>query len=79
MTPAEERNEEGKYVSEHGLTAEDVFDSMEPLEPYSTAELADDLNAPRRTVYKYLNELAEEGRITKKKPNERRVIWMRGG
>lgn len=78
MAPAEERNEHGRFVSEHGISVDDVFKSMDPLEPYTTAELAESLDVPRRTVYKYLEELAESGRIQKKKPNERRVIWMRG-
>lgn len=78
MAPAEERNEQGRFVSEHGITSDDVYESMDPLEPYTTGELAQSLDVPRRTVYKYLEELAKSGRIKKKKPNERRVIWMRG-
>jgi len=78
MPPAEHRNENGRFESEHGLTTEDVFEKMEPLEPYTTGELADILDAPRRTVYNYLEELAEEGQIRKKKPEPRRAIWIRG-
>ena len=79
MTPGEQRNERGQFVSEHGIAADKVFEAMAQLEPYTTAELADSLNAPRRTVYKYLEELHDEGRIRKKKLNQRRVIWIRGG
>jgi len=78
MAPAEHRNENGRFESDHGLTSEDVFEKMEPLEPYTTGELADILDAPRRTVYNYLEELAEEGQIRKKKPEPRRAIWIRG-
>jgi predicted transcriptional regulator len=78
MTPANQRNENGRFQSEHGLTSNDVLEEMEPLEPYTTGELADALNAPRRTIYNYLAELHEENKIRKKKPEPRRVIWIRG-
>jgi predicted transcriptional regulator len=78
MPPAEHRNENGRFESEHGLTTGDVFEEMEPLEPYTTGELAEILDAPRRTVYNYLQELAEEDQIRKKKPEPRRAIWIRG-
>ena len=75
--PNANRNERGRFESEHGVTAEDVFEAMEPLEPYTTGELADMLGAPRRTVFNYLDELAEQERIRKKKPEPRRAIWIR--
>lgn len=76
--PSSERNEKGRYESEHDVTIEDVFEAMDPLEPYTTGELAENVGAPRRTVYHYLEQLYEENRINKKKPDPRRVIWMRG-
>lgn len=75
--PETNRNEQGRFESEHGITVEDVFEAMEPLEPYTTGELADMLSAPRRTVFKYLEELAEQERIRKKKPGPRSAIWIR--
>lgn len=75
--PTDKRNERGQFESEHGITAEDVFDAMEPLEPYTTGELADIVDAPQRTVFNYLDDLAEQGRIRKKKPNPRSAIWIR--
>jgi Fic family protein len=78
MSPAENRSENGRFESEHGLIPKDVLEEMEPLEPYTTGELADQLGAPRRTVYNYLEELAEENKIRKKKPEPRRAIWIRG-
>lgn len=66
--PTDERDERGQFESKHGVTAEDVFETMEPLEPYTTGELADMVGAPQRTVFNYLNDLAEQGRIRKKKP-----------
>lgn len=75
--PKANRNEQGRFESEHGRTVEDVFEAMDPLEPYTTGELAEILDMPRRTVYDYLEELSEEDRIRKKKPEPRRAIWIR--
>jgi predicted transcriptional regulator len=74
-----ERNEEsGRFKSEHGVTKKDVFEFMEGLEPYSTREIAEGLGAPRRTVYNFLEELHQEGKIRKKKPDPRSAVWFRG-
>ncbi|WP_227379945.1 hypothetical protein [Haladaptatus halobius] len=50
---------------------------MEPLESYMASEIAAELGWPRRTANGELNGLAEEGEIRKKKPEARRVIWIR--
>lgn len=71
------RDERGQFESEHGATVKAVFEAMEPMEPYTTGEIAEIVGAPRRTVYNYLEELAEHGRIRKKKPEPRRAIWIR--
>lgn len=55
---------------------EDVFNAMGPGEPYSTGELADILGWPSRSTFHVLDELADEGRIRKKKPSDRRAIWI---
>lgn len=72
------RDDKGRFEASHELNAEDVFEAMEPLEPYTTSEIADALDAPKRTIFHYLDELSEEGKIQKKKPADTRVIWMRG-
>ena len=46
---------------------------MEPLEPYITNEVAEELGWPQRTAYEVLSGLAEDGMI-RKKPEARRVI-----
>lgn len=79
MVPQKNRNKEGKFESEHGVNRDDILDAMDTFTPYTTGELAENLGIPRRTAYKYLQSLAEENKITKKKPDPRRVIWMRGG
>jgi DNA-binding MarR family transcriptional regulator len=74
MTAEKQRNDAGQYVTTRSPDA--VLDAMEPLEPYTSGELAEMLGWPRRTVYQVLDGLADEGAIRKKKPEERRVIWM---
>jgi DNA-binding MarR family transcriptional regulator len=68
------RNESGQYVTTRSPDA--VLDAMEPLEPYTTGELADNLGWPRRTVYELLSTLEERGDVRKKKPEPRRAIWI---
>lgn len=73
------RDSQGQYTSEHGVSKEDIFEFMNQLEPYTTREIAEEFDAPRRTVYNYLEELHEEGKIRKKKPDPRSAVWFRGG
>lgn len=77
MAAPKGRDEGGKFESQHDIGPGDVFDAMEPLEPYTTREIADIVGAPRRTVFNYLNELADDELIRKKKPEPRRAIWVR--
>ena len=71
------RNDSGQYVTTR--SSDDVLAAMEPLEPYTTGELADNLGWPRRTVYELLTTLEERGDVRKKKPEPRRAIWIRLG
>lgn len=41
----------------------------------STNEVAEQVDLGRRGTLKRLNELAEEGRIQRKKIDERRIVW----
>lgn len=77
MTTDRGRNSKGQYVATHDVTSRDVFETMDPLEPYTTRELADALAMPRRSAYEHLEELADAGKIRKKKPEPRRAIWIR--
>ena len=72
-----ERDAEGKFSSDHDVALHDIYHLMDPLEPYTSREIADKAEIPRRTAYKFLNELAENNKIRKKKPEPRRVIWIR--
>lgn len=69
------RNERGRFTSD--TTREDVLEAMEPGEPYGTRELADILDIPRRSAYKYLSELTEEERVRRKDIDGRSVVWLR--
>jgi DNA-binding MarR family transcriptional regulator len=80
----EERVIEGKIIPmrrgcEFGQERKsaDVLEVMEPLEPYMTSEIAEEFGWPRQTAYEVLNGLADDGEIRKKKPEARRVIWIR--
>lgn len=74
MTADRARDGSGRFVASR--TAEDVLDVMDPLEPYTTGELAGVLGWPRRTVYHYLEDLEAADTIRKKKPEPRRAIWI---
>ncbi|TKR27963.1 helix-turn-helix transcriptional regulator [Natronomonas salsuginis] len=73
--PDRTRDDKGRFQA--SASPNDVFQQMEPLEPYSTNEIADRLGLPHRTALHYLNQLAENNRIRKKKPGKRSVIWVR--
>jgi len=70
-----ERDDKGRFTDSR--SRDDVFEAMDIGEPYTTSELADTLGVPRRTMYNILSDLHEIGRIRKKKPEERRAIWIR--
>jgi hypothetical protein len=59
------------------LSAERVSEAMEPLEPYTTGELASALDVPKRLVRRLLDRLADAGTIRRKEPEPKRVIWIR--
>jgi hypothetical protein len=75
MPDDRDRDEGGKFTKSRDPS--DVFDAMDPLEPYTSGELADMMDWPRRTVYEALQTLSEDGKIRKKKPEPRRAIWIK--
>ncbi|MFC6825711.1 hypothetical protein [Halopelagius fulvigenes] len=54
-----------------------LLDEMDICEPYTASELAETLDAERRTVHNYLEALAEEDKIHRKKHTSRHVSWWR--
>lgn len=77
MSKERSRNESGQYVSER--PPDTILGVMEEFEPYTTGELAETVDWPRRTTYEVLDRLAESDTIRKKKPDPRRAIWMYTG
>lgn len=59
------------------LSSEEVYEAMEPPEPYTTGELASALDVPRRFARRLLDRLADEETIREKKSEPSRVIWIR--
>lgn len=59
------------------LDDSEILEAMEPGTPAGTGEIADALDAPRRTITRRLNQLADEGRISRKKLNQRTIIWTK--
>lgn len=71
------RDEHGRFTAAHDITPDAVCDTMTVGTTYTTGELADMVDAPRRTVYEYLRELAADGRVTRKAPHDRLSLWRR--
>lgn len=72
-----DRDAKGRYTSESEIDETDLLIAVESHEPASTREVADELGIPRRSALRYLDDLANNGNIRKKKLDPRRVVWMR--
>lgn len=59
--------------------SERVLDAMDEREPYTAADVADALGVTRRAAHNYLEDLAEDGRVRRKKHTNNRVTWWRDG
>lgn len=59
------------------VSSEAVYETMEPLEPYTTGELATALDAPKDLVRRLLDALSGEGKVRKKEAEPKRPIWIR--
>ena len=75
MSADRERNESGQYVTRRD--PDDVFESMNAGEPYTTTEISELVGWPRRSAYAALASLHESGTINKKQANSRLVMWIR--
>jgi hypothetical protein len=60
-----------------GLSADTLFEELEPFEPYTTDELVDELDAERGIIGRLLDKLNREGKVKKKKPKSSPTIWVR--
>ncbi|MFC6764986.1 helix-turn-helix domain-containing protein [Natrinema soli] len=61
------------------ITTENVLgvfaERDDDAEPLTAPEIAEQLDCTRRTVQKRLNELEEQGAVTRKKVGSRAVVW----
>lgn len=73
----QQRNDNGQYTGKP--EKQRVLDVMQPGEAYTTGEIKDhlDTNATRRTVYNWLQDLADTGHVHRRKANERLILWWR--
>lgn len=56
---------------------DEVYEAMDPLEPYTTGELAKKFRASKRLIWSLLNTLAGTDKVRKKEPEPNRRIWIR--
>lgn len=71
-----DRNEKGRYTSGTQINETDLINAVAEFEPASTREVADAVGIPRRSTLRYLNDMAENDEVQKKKLDPRRVVWM---
>lgn len=74
MTDSDRPDEPG---DERDVSPEDVYEEMEPLEPYTTGELARSLHAPKRLLRSLLRSLSGDGKVREKEPEPNRIIRVR--
>lgn len=59
-------NTSGEATNGDDLSPDDVYEAMEPLEPYTTGELARRLDTSRDIIWSFLNKLVGEDKVRKK-------------
>lgn len=64
-------------TNETTISADELFEELEPFEPYSTDELAEEVDTDRGIIKKLLDKLNREGKVKKKKPKSSPTIWIR--
>lgn len=62
---------------EDKLSSKDIYEAMDPLEPYTTGELASRLDASKGRVWSLLNKLVGKDKVRKKEPEPNQMIWIR--
>lgn len=63
--------------TDRDCSADDLYDEMAVLEPYTTGELASTVGTPRKRVRNLLDRLAESGRVRRKTPDGERAFWIK--
>lgn len=70
-----ERDESGRFTTD---VDEAIYDAVpENGEPVIASEVADVAGTSLSTTNKHLNQLADDGKIRKKKFHEKRVVWYK--
>lgn len=59
------------------LSPEELFDELEPFEPYTADELAETLDTKESIVKRVLNRLNRDAKVRKKKTKSGPAIWIR--
>lgn len=59
------------------LSADELFEKLEPFEPYTTDELVETFEVERGIIRKLLDKLSQEGKLKKKKPKSSPNLWIR--
>lgn len=70
-------NTNGEESNGDDLSPDDVYEAMEPLEPYTTGELARRLDTSKGLIWSFLNKLVGEDKVRKKEPKPNQMIWIR--
>lgn len=63
--------------NDRDISADNIYDEMEELEPYTAGELASKYDAPKQLIRNLLERLSDRGKIRKKEPEPKRAIWIR--
>ena len=60
-----------------GPSSEDVYNAMDPLEPYTTGELAEHLDTSKGVIWSRLKNLLTNNKVREKKTGPDLRIWIR--
>lgn len=56
-------------------TKQRIIEKMANETTYTTSEVVELVNVPRRSVTRYLHALTDSGHVQKRKPNESLILW----
>lgn len=76
--PADQHPNDESDITD-STSAQELYEAMEPLEPYTTGELASLLDVPRQFARKLLEALTGDEQIRRKEPDtgSDSTIWIR--
>lgn len=77
MDDTTDRDERGRLVSEHGVSAADVLAAIDPGETVTSSDVREEFQIPYRTAKHHLDRLVERGELESRKPNPRLTLYQR--